>query len=166
MRVRRTIDKSLHPVGNDWSHVLDAEPISLNANSDSFSFVLWKKGVYNLAVNSVENWRSAEPKWPKLAKIPRAMETIATTCDDEIYEIWSKGGGVIRYDVKTGKKLTKKYYHWMDFSIKSTSVVNIICYYSIIQILLYMKMAMFCLMRNYQVQSIMLNGVNQNKVGI
>ncbi|MED5307890.1 MAG: hypothetical protein VYA95_00940 [Candidatus Thermoplasmatota archaeon] len=108
LRVRRTIDKSLHPAGNDWSHVLDAEPISLNANSDSFSFVLWKKGVYNLAVNSVENWRSAEPKWPKLAKIPRAMETIATTCDDEIYEIWSKGGGVIRYDVKTGEKINQE----------------------------------------------------------
>ena len=108
LRVRRTIDKSLHPVGNVWSHVLDAEPISLQSNHDSFSFVLWRKGVYNLSVNSVENWRSAEPSWPKLAKIPRAMETIATACDSESYEIWSKGGGLIRYDVKTGKVIEQK----------------------------------------------------------
>ena len=108
LRVRRTIDKSLHPVGNEWSHVLDAEPISLQSNHNSFSFVLWRKGVYNLAVNSVENWRSAEPIWPKLAKIPRAMETIATTCDENTFEIWSKGGGLIRYDIKTGEVIEQK----------------------------------------------------------
>ena len=102
LRVRRSIDKSIHPSGNEWSHVLDAEPISVSANSTSFSFVLWKKGVYNLGVNSIENWRSPEPSWPKLTKVPRAEETVATTCDDETYEIWSKGGGVIRYDVNNG----------------------------------------------------------------
>ena len=102
LRIRRSIDKSIHPSGNDWSHVLDAEPIALSANSKSFSFVLWKKGVYNLSVNSVENWRSPEPSWPKLAKIPRAEDIVATVCDDEVYEIWSKGGGVIRYDVMSG----------------------------------------------------------------
>lgn len=107
LRVRRTIDKSIHPNGNKWSHVLDAEPISLSANSASFSFVLWKKGVYNLSVNSIENWRSSEPSWKKLMKIPRAMETIASTCDDEKFEIWSKGGGLIRYDVKSGAILHK-----------------------------------------------------------
>ena len=58
LRVRRTIDKSLHPSGNEWSHVLDAEPISLQSNQNSFSFVLWRKGVYNLSVNSIENWRA------------------------------------------------------------------------------------------------------------
>lgn len=108
LRVRRTIDKSLHPVGNEWSHVLDAEPISLQSNHNSFSFILWRKGVYNLNVNSVENWRSAEPTWPKLAKIPRAMETIATTCDENIFEIWSKGGGLIRYEIKTGEIIEQK----------------------------------------------------------
>ena len=63
---------------------------------------------YNLSVNSIENWRSAEPTWPKLAKIPRAMETIATTCDENIFEIWSKGGGLIRYDIKTGEIIEQK----------------------------------------------------------
>ena len=108
LRVRRTIDKSLHPVGNEWSHVLDAEPISLQSNSDSFSFVLWRKGVYNLSTNSVENWRAPEPNWPKLAKIPRAMETVATTCSDETFEIWSKGGGLIIFDVKSGDIIEQK----------------------------------------------------------
>lgn len=102
LRVRRTIDKSIHPAGNEWSHVLDAEPISLCANSESFSFVLWKKGVYNLGVNSVENWRASEPSWPELVKVPRASETVAATCNDDVYEIWSKGGGVIRYNVNNG----------------------------------------------------------------
>ena len=41
-------------------------------------------------------------RWPKLAKIPRAEDIVATVCDDEVYEIWSKGGGVIRYDVMSG----------------------------------------------------------------
>ena len=108
LRVRRTIDKSLHPSGNEWSHVLDAEPISLQSNQNSFSFVLWRKGVYNLSVNSIENWRAPEPSWPKLAKIPRAMETVATTCDGETFEIWSKGGGVIIYEVNTGKVIEQK----------------------------------------------------------
>ena len=103
LRVRRSIDKSIHPNGNQWSHVLDAEPIAMVANTDTFSFVLWKKGVYNLSENSVENWRSSEPSWSKLSKIPRASETVAMTCDDETLEIWSKGGGVIRYDAITGK---------------------------------------------------------------
>ena len=102
LRVRRTIDKSLHPVGTEWSHVLDAEPLSLAANNNSFSFVLWRRGVYNLSVKATENWRSPEPDWPNLAKIPRAMDTVATTCDDDYFEIWSKGGGMIRYDVNTG----------------------------------------------------------------
>ncbi len=108
LRVRRTIDKSIHPVGTEWSHVLDAEPISLQANNSSFTFILWRKGVYNLGVNSVENWRSPEPTWTKLAKIPRAMDVVATTCNDDTMEIWSKGGGMIQYDVKTGKIIDQR----------------------------------------------------------
>ena len=108
LRVRRSIDKSIHPSGNQWSHVLDAEPISMVANTNTFSFVLWKKGVYNLSENSVENWRSSEPYWSKLSKIPRASETVAMTCDEKVLEIWSKGGGVIRYDIETGKIINQE----------------------------------------------------------
>ena len=108
LRVRKTIDKSIHPQGNSWSHVLDAEPLSLAANSNSFGFVLWRKGIYNLSVEAIENWRAPEPSWKKLAKIPRAMETVSTTCDEQYYEVWSKGGGIIRFDIQSGKTVDSK----------------------------------------------------------
>lgn len=108
LRVRKTVDKSIHPQGNTWSHVLDAEPLSLTANSNSFTFVLWRKGIYNLSVDAIENWRSPEPSWKKLAKIPRAMETVGTTCDEQYFESWSKGGGIIRFDIQSGKTIESK----------------------------------------------------------
>jgi hypothetical protein len=108
LRVRKTVDKSIHPQGNTWSHVLDAEPLSLTANSNSFTFVLWRKGIYNLSVDAIENWRSPEPSWKKLAKIPRAMETVGTTCDEQYFESWSKGGGIIRFDIHSGKTIESK----------------------------------------------------------
>ena len=108
LRVRKTVDKSIHPQGNTWSHVLDAEPLSLTANSNSFTFVLWRKGIYNLSVDAIENWRSPEPTWKKLAKIPRAMETVGTTCDEQYFESWSKGGGIIRFDIQSGKTIESK----------------------------------------------------------
>ena len=108
LRVRKTIDKSIHPQGNTWSHVLDAEPLSLTANSNSFTFVLWRKGIYNLSVDAIENWRAPEPSWKKLAKIPRAMETVGTTCDEQYFEVWSKGGGIIRFDNQSGKTIESK----------------------------------------------------------
>ena len=108
LRVRRTIDNSIHPAGNRWSHVLDAEPISLTSNSDSFTFILWKKGVYNLSIDAHEIWRSAEPFWNKLKKLPRAMEAVATSCDEEVFEIWSKGGGLIRYNLSNGEIIEQK----------------------------------------------------------
>tara|TARA_B100001564_G_scaffold256799_1_gene218671 strand:+ start:603 stop:1535 length:933 start_codon:yes stop_codon:yes gene_type:complete len=108
LRVRQTIDKSIHPAGNKWSHVLDSEPLSMSSNDNSFTFVLWRKGIYNLGSDALENWRSAEAHWPSLKKIPRAMETVATTCDDTFFEIWSKGGGMIRYDINNGNIITEK----------------------------------------------------------
>ena len=108
LRIRKTIEKSIHPAGNTWSHVLDAEPLSLTANANSFTFVLWRKGIYNLSIDAIENWRAPEPSWKKLAKIPRAMETVGTTCDEQYYEVWSKGGGIIRFDIKTGKTIESK----------------------------------------------------------
>ena len=108
LRVRQTIDKSKHPAGNEWSHVLDSEPLSMASNNDSFTFVLWRKGIYNMSINAIENWRSPEPFWPSLEKIPRAMETVDTTCDEEFFEIWSKGGGMARYNVANGTIMEKK----------------------------------------------------------
>ena len=81
---------------------------SLTANSNSFTFVLWRKGIYNLSVDAIENWRAPEPRWKKLAKIPRAMETVGTTCDEQYFEVWSKGGGIIRFDIQSGKTIDSK----------------------------------------------------------
>jgi len=102
LRVRRTIDKALHPAASSWSHVLDAEPLALNSNKRSFTFVLWKKGIYNMTHEAHEIWRRKEPQWKQLSKLPRAQETVNVIVKDDVIEIWSRGMGLNIYDLENG----------------------------------------------------------------
>tara|TARA_B100000459_G_C8581159_1_gene203353 strand:- start:91 stop:1023 length:933 start_codon:yes stop_codon:yes gene_type:complete len=102
LRVRRTIDKALHPAASSWSHVLDAEPLALNSNTNSFAFVLWKKGIYHMTQDAHEIWRRKEPQWRQLSKLPRAQETVKAIVKEDVVEIWSRGMGLNRYDIQSG----------------------------------------------------------------
>ena len=102
LRVRRTIDKALHPAGSTWSHVLDAEPLALDSDERSFTFVLWKKGIYNMSVDAHEKWRCKEPQWRQLSKLPKAEETVDVIVKQDSVEIWSRGLGVNRYNLESG----------------------------------------------------------------
>jgi hypothetical protein len=102
LRTRRTIDKAIHPEGALWSHVLDAEPLFLASNDDSFTFVLWRKGIYTMTEDAYETWRSEEPSWKSIAKLPRSEETISIIMKENEVEIWSRGGGMNRYDMENG----------------------------------------------------------------
>ena len=108
LRVRRTLDRAIHPAGNNWSHVLDAAPLALASRNSSFTFVLWRKGIYNMTKDAHEKWRSEEPSWNKLSKYPRAEETVNVIMNDDFVEIWSRGGGVNRYDHENGNLIEQK----------------------------------------------------------
>lgn len=102
LRVQRSIGRAIHPASNIWSHVLDAEPLALDSKESSFTFVLWRKGIYNMTMDAYENWRSEEPSWNKISKYPRSQETINVIMTEKFVEIWSRGGGINRYDYDTG----------------------------------------------------------------
>ncbi len=106
LRVRRTIDKALHPAASTWSHVLDAEPLALDSNNKSFTFVLWKKGIYHMTHDAHEIWRQKEPQWRQLSKLPRAQETVKAIVKEDVVEIWSRGMGLNRYDIESGDLLS------------------------------------------------------------
>lgn len=108
LRVRRTLDRAIHPAGNIWSHVLDAEPLAIDSRNSSFTFVLWRKGIYNMTKDAHEKWRSEEPSWNKLSKYPRAEETVNVIMNDDFVEIWSRGGGINRYDHENGNLIEQK----------------------------------------------------------
>jgi len=106
LRVRRTIDKALHPAASTWSHVLDAEPLALDSNNKSFTFVLWKKGIYHMTHDAHEIWRQKEPQWRQLSKLPRSQETVKAIVKEDVVEIWSRGMGLNRYDIESGDLLS------------------------------------------------------------
>ena len=108
LRVRRTLDRAIHPAGNIWSHVLDAEPLAIDSKNSAFTFVLWRKGIYNMTKDAHEKWRSEEPSWNKLSKYPRAEETVNVVMNDDFVEVWSRGGGINRYDHESGKLIEQK----------------------------------------------------------
>ena len=108
LRVRRTMEKAIHPAGNIWSHVLDAEPLAINSNDSGFTFVLWKKGIYCMTVDAHEKWRSEEPSWKELSKLPRAGETVNAIMKKETVEVWSRGGGVNIYNLDNGSIIEQK----------------------------------------------------------
>ena len=108
LRVRRSIDRAIHPAGNIWSHVLDAEPLAIDSINSAFTFVLWRKGIYNMTKDAHEKWRSEEPSWSKLSKYPRAEETVNVIMNGDFVEVWSRGGGLNRYDPVSGNLVEQK----------------------------------------------------------
>jgi hypothetical protein len=102
LRVRRAVDRAIHPAGNIWSHVLDAEPLAMDSKGSSFTFVLWRKGIYNMTMDALEKWRSEEPSWKKLERYPRSQETVNVIMSEKCVEVWSRGGGINRYDHENG----------------------------------------------------------------
>lgn len=105
LRSRTTIAAALHPEGTAWSHVLDAEPLAMGANQTQFAFMLWKRGLYSMGIDAGEHWRTAEPGWKELEKLPHAEVTVEITFDDDKLHVWSRGGGRITYDSGSGRRL-------------------------------------------------------------
>ena len=105
LRTRTTIAAALHPAGTVWSHVLDAEPLALGSNDSQFAFMLWRKGLYAMGMDAGEHWRSAEPNWEELGKLPHAEVTTEITFERNSLKVWSRGSGVKTYDAESGKQI-------------------------------------------------------------
>lgn len=105
LRTRTTIGAALHPAGAIWSHVLDAEPLSLCSNDEQFVFILWKKGIYAMGKGTGEDWRKPEPSWPEIEKLPHAEAIVSSSIQGQRLHVWSKGGGHNIYQCKTGELL-------------------------------------------------------------
>ena len=58
-----------------------------------------------MGIDAGEHWRTAEPGWKELEKLPHAEVTVEITFDDDKLHVWSKGGGRITYDSGSGRRL-------------------------------------------------------------
>lgn len=105
LRTRTSIDAALHPADATWSHVLDAEPLTLCSSDDQFVFILWKKGIYAMGKDTGEDWRKPEPSWPEIEKLPHAEVIISASIQGQVLHVWSKGGGHKTYQCKNGELL-------------------------------------------------------------
>lgn len=103
LRTMRTMETALHPQGNTWSHVLDAEPLGLDATGLNLVFVLWRKGLYGLTLDADELWRMPEPTWSYTKPRPRDTETIALHVHKEEFTLTSRGGRIQRRSLLTGE---------------------------------------------------------------
>ena len=103
LRTIRTMDMAVHPKGNHWSHVLDAEPLGLGAKGESLVFVLWRKGLYGLTPDATELWRMPEPSWKYPKRRPRDTETISLHIHKEEFTLTSRGGRIQRRSLLTGE---------------------------------------------------------------
>ena len=132
LRTRTSIDAALHPAQTIWSHVLDAEPLSLCSNNEQFVFILWKKGIYAMGKGTGEDWRKPEPSWPELEKLPHAEAIISSSIQGQKLHVWSRGGGHQIYQCKTGELLLSEIipYDGILDSVFSHNDNHLLCYQS------------------------------------
>jgi len=130
LRTRTTIAAALHPAGTVWSHVLDAEPLALGSNDSKFAFMLWKKGLYAMGMDAGEHWRTAEPGWKELEKLPHAEVTTEITFEGDTIKVWSRGSGVITYSADNGRQLDSSTvpFDGILISVFSDSGEHLLCY--------------------------------------
>ena len=58
--------------------------------------------------DAYESWRAEEPAWKAISKLPRAQETVDIIMKDDTVEVWSRGGGLNRYDLESGSLVEQK----------------------------------------------------------
>ncbi len=95
----------LHPRGNSWSHPLNADVLGMARIDDSIVFALWKRGLYKLRADAVEEWRAALPTWPSLAKIPQGDQLVSMHETHDALLVVSKGGGFAKISKDDGSVL-------------------------------------------------------------
>lgn len=98
--------------GAVWSKSLNAEPLAMARIPNGVAFVLWKRGIYAITVDSEELWRSEHISWDE--KYPRFDEIVSMNSDHENLYIWSKGGGWKIIDSGNGNPVSmgKKEFDW------------------------------------------------------
>ena len=90
--------------GSQWCHIIDAEPVALDAKEDMIVFALWSRGLYCIDSSSNEIWRlpliELKGKSP-----PRSNEiTSVSIIKDEVIA-WTKGGTYQRISLTSGEVL-------------------------------------------------------------
>jgi hypothetical protein len=96
----------LHPHGNSWSHPLNADVLGMVRIDDSIVFALWKRGLYKLRTDAVEEWRAPLPTWPSLEKIPQGNQLISMHETPNAILVVSKGGGFAELSKTDGSVMT------------------------------------------------------------
>ena len=96
----------LHPHGNSWSHPLNADVLGMVRIDDSIVFALWKRGLYKLRTDAVEEWRATLPTWPSLEKIPQGNQLISMHETPNAILVVSKGGGFAELSKTDGSVMT------------------------------------------------------------
>lgn len=96
----------LHPYGNSWSHPLNADVLGMVRIDDSIVFALWKRGLYKLSADAVEEWRAPLPTWPLLEKIPQGDQLISMHETPDAILVVSKGGGFAKLSKTDGSTIT------------------------------------------------------------
>ena len=93
--------------GSTWCHIVDAEPLALNAKDDKIIFALWMRGLYCIDSNDNEIWRlplfESNQKSP-----PRSDEIAAISILDEYIMVWTRGGKYRKITLETGEILSEK----------------------------------------------------------
>ncbi|MBT3356961.1 MAG: hypothetical protein HN534_02880 [Euryarchaeota archaeon] len=104
----RTLEgrKSLHPVGNQWSHIVDAEPLALTNIDGKLFFASMNKGLYCINADANEIWRNEYPSWSTINNMKIADSIISFSECEEGVSVWSSAGGVQIHD-KNGEVLSK-----------------------------------------------------------
>jgi hypothetical protein len=104
----RTLEgrKSLHPVGNQWSHIVDAEPLALTNIDDKLFFASMNKGLYCINGDASEIWRSEYPNWSAINNMGVVDSIVGFSKSDEGISVWSSAGGVQIHNQK-GEVLSK-----------------------------------------------------------
>ena len=90
--------------GSHWCHIIDAEPVALDAKGDMIVFSLWSRGLYCIDSSANEVWRlpliELEGKSP-----PRSNEiTSVSIIKDEVIA-WTRGGTYQRISLISGEVL-------------------------------------------------------------
>lgn len=93
--------------GSTWCHIVDAEPLALNAKDDKIIFALWMRGLYCIDSNDNEIWRS--PLFESNEKSPpRSDEIAAISILDEYIIVWTRGGKYRKIALDNGEILSEK----------------------------------------------------------
>ncbi len=92
--------------GSKWCHIIDSEPLAVEAEDDKIVFALWARGIYCIDSSANELWRMAlstiEGKSP-----PRSNEITSLNIDGDSVVVWSRGGTFSQVSMSNGKQLSQ-----------------------------------------------------------